>query len=101
MSQSRSLLEIDGRLASCPGDIGVRGEVNDDVVPLHSAAQVRNVLNLAADRGKARVLGMVLVVPLSSGREIVEDGHAVALLHCKKCVGEVTSDESGATNNKI
>ena len=101
LGQRRPLPEVDGRLGGGARDVGIRGQVDDDVMARHRRRQRAGVLGVAADDTQARVARMVREVPFASGREVVVHGHARgAAVGREQVIAEVAAEETGASDDE-
>jgi len=95
------LAEVNLGIGSRTGDVGIRGKMDDDIMPLHGRGERRSVPDVAAYHPKARIIEMMRVMPCFARREIV--------VQCDNCYGgiaqqairEVATDESGATDDEV
>src|ERR1035441_8880192 len=67
VGEQRPFPEVDVRLAGGTGDVGVRSQMDDGVVPVHGGLQTHRLLHVAAHHAEARILQMCRVVPFTPG----------------------------------
>lgn len=93
------LPEVDARVAHGGCDVGIRREVDHDVVSVHRLPERLEVGHVAAHNRETFVTGMVFVVPCTAGREVVEQGDAADGRVGEQAVGKMASDEAGASDD--
>ena len=89
--------EIDVGFARCARDVGIRGQMNDRVMTGHRALSAQ-VPDFASHYAQALFAGMVLVVPFSSGGEIVVERHGGDCRISEKRIREMAPDKSSTSN---
>jgi hypothetical protein len=75
--------------------------MNNDIVTPHRRTELGDILSFAAYDGEPGVVQVMFVMPFPSGREIVVNSHSAARRSGQQRVGEVTSNEAGATDDEI
>ena len=99
VGDQRALIEVDGRIGHRRGDVGIGGEVDDEIVTRHRLAEAIEIVRIRPHNLQARVVDVIGVVPLLPGREVVIESQLPRPLIGQQRVGEVTADEPGAADD--
>jgi len=81
-------------------DIGVRSEVDDGIVLRHGGDEPGGFLYVAPHHAESRILKMMGVVPLPSGRKVIVNRDGCDFSITEQPVAEMAADKSGASDNE-
>src|SRR5208282_6823869 len=93
--------KVDLRLLGGARNVGIGGEVDDDIVTRHGGSERVHVVSVAAHDAKARVAEMVPKVPFAAGRGIIVEGDGGDLAIGQQSIGEVAAQEACAPHDRI
>ena len=100
LGEHGAFAEIDVRLDGRTCDVGIRGEMDYYVVAVHCRAQTWQILDIGADYAEPGIGGVVRVVPVPAGREIVVQRDSLNLGTGEQPVCHMAADESGPADDK-
>jgi hypothetical protein len=88
----RVLFQVFARVFGTETDIGVRGEMENDVVSRHLLAQARKVKKVTMNESESRLLLGPIEKLLLAGRKVIVDGNLVSI--SKQAIHQVAADEA-------
>ena len=69
--------------------------------PRHGSGQRLDVLDITAYNAESRIAQVLLIVPFTTGGEVVVQGHGRHRVIGQQTVGKVAADEPGAADNEV
>jgi len=101
VGELRALAEVDLRLLGGARDVGIGGEVDDDIVARHDRRERVHVVSVAAHDAEARVAEMAPIVPFAARRKIIVEGDRGDLAIGQQSIGEVAAQEARTPHDRI
>ena len=99
VSEQRAFVEVDGGVDHGRRDVGVRREVHDQVVTGHRRYQRCEVGDISFEHSEARIVPMLVEVPMTARREVVEHRHALRVGVGHQPIDDMTADETGTAHD--
>src|SRR5215469_4292853 len=101
IGEERTLIKVNLRLCRGSCDIRVRGQVDDDVVPLHRLYKLVQIAGIAAHDAQSPIAAMRGDVPISARGEIIEQSDRCNLRVIDQMISEVAADKARTADDKI
>ena len=101
VGKKRPLTEIDVGFRDCLRDIGVRGQMDHNVMTCHRFGQKLRVADFAARNAEPGIGKMMGDMPVPSRREIIVNRHRGSAGQAHQMIAEMTAYKTCPTDDKV